>query len=141
MMTLLGMNGVLRKGFVGLLQEYLPNRTKRLVFLASLAARLKGSESFDTETLHKLNRIMELGKSDSALKLPYGLSRAIWHGKTSYELLSAEYAESSLDSVRKAEMTARIINAMPNWLRYGPDQDIKVDVGRLLDNKSMVLGN
>lgn len=140
MMTLSGMNGAIRKGVVDLLQEHLPNRTKRLVFLASLAARLKGSETFDTETLRKLNRVMELGKSDSALKLPYGLSRAIWQGKTSYELLSVDFAEGALNQARKDEMVARIINAMPGWLRYGTNKDIELDVGRLLDNKSLVLG-
>jgi hypothetical protein len=141
MMTLSGMNGAIRKGVVSLLRDHLPNRTKRLVFLASLAARLKGSDTFDSETLHKLNRVMELGKTDSALKLPYELSRAIWQGKTSYEILDLDFTSSSFNQARKEEMSQRIINAMPSWLRYGSDKDIFVDVNHLLDNKSLVLGS
>lgn len=140
-MTLSGMNGAIRKGVVSLLRDHLPNRTKRLVFLASLAARLKGSDTFDSETLHKLNRVMELGKTDSALKLPYELSRAIWQGKTSYEILDLDFTSSSFNQARKEEMSQRIINAMPSWLRYGSDKDIFVDVNHLLDNKSLVLGS
>jgi hypothetical protein len=141
MSTLSRLKDAIRSSVVGMLQAHLPKRTKRLVFLASLAARLKGSEQFDNETLRKLNRVMELGKSDSSLKLPCELSRAIWQGKTKYEILSLEHAEGVLDSAHKAEMSQRIISAMPRWLRYGSDKDIQIDVRRLLDNKSFVLGN
>lgn len=137
-MTLSGMNGAVRKGFQGFLQAHLPKRTKRMVFLASLTARLKGSQPFDNETLEKLNRVMELAKTDSALKLPYELSRAIWHGKNPYEILKTDITEGSFSNVRIKEMSASIINAMPDWLRYGDNQDIEQDVERLLDHKSLV---
>lgn len=139
-MTLSGMNGAVRNSLQGFLQAHLPNRTKRMVFLASLTARLKGSQPFDNETLEKLNRVMELAKADSALKLPYELSRAIWRGKTPYEILKTDVTEGSFSNVRIKEMSASIISAMPDWLRYGDHKDIEQDVERLLDHKSLVFG-
>lgn len=138
-MAMSTMNGGIRKMLISFLNAHLPNRTKRLVFLASLTARLKGSSTFDNETLQKLNKVMELGRTDSALKLPYELSRAIWHGQTSYQILNADVSSATVD-VRKKEMAANVINTMPVWLRYGDDLEIEKDVERLLDNKSILLG-
>lgn len=140
-MALSRMNDAFKKRAAAFLETHLPNRTKRLVFLASLTARLKGSETFDQETLHKLNKVMILSSSDSALKLPVQLSRAIWHGKTSYEIFNAELdATCSLNQAYLKELASRVISAMPAWLRYASDDAIEHDVEQLLENRSIVLG-
>lgn len=139
-MTSSGMNGAIRRGFSNFLQNHLPNRTKRLVFLASLTARLKGSDTFDNETLHKLNKVMTLCSTESAMKLPVQLSRAIWRGKTSYEIFNADLHAGALETARIKEMAARAISAMPGWLRYADDSVIEQDVARLLDHGLAVFG-
>lgn len=137
-MTLSGISDWIHSFFTSMLNHYLPNRTKRLVFLASLTARLKETQSPDTETISKLNRAMELAKSDSAIKLPYELSRAIWHGKTSYQIFNADISQESLHPIRVKEMSTSVLLAMPSWLRYGSDTDMEQDVSKLLDRRSMV---
>jgi hypothetical protein len=139
-MTLSGLRGGIRAKAALFLESRLPARTKRLVFLASLSARLKGSDTFDNETLHKLNQVMVLCNTESALKLPVQLSRAIWHGKTSYEIFNANLSSPQLERNIIRQAALRAISAMPSWLRYGDDCAIMEDVERLLDNRLAVLG-
>ena len=139
-MTLSGLNGGIQRRLTAYVNARLPARTKRLVFLASLSARLKGSDTFDNETLHKLNKVMVLCNTESALKLPVQLSRAIWHGKTSYEIFNADIQEGTLNRALIKELAQRVTSAMPGWLRYGDDTAIEKDVERLLDNRLVVMG-
>ena len=126
-----------RSFFASILESQLPNRTKRLVFLASLTARLKATDKVDNEIFRKLNLAMELSKTDSALKSPYYLSRAIWHGKASYEILGRDQTVQTPEQTCIKELASKIISAMPTWLWYGERSEIAKDVEHLLDNKSL----
>lgn len=139
-MTLSGLNCAIVNRFGGILQQHLPNRTKRLVFLASLCARLKETETFDNATLQKLNQVMALSNTESALKLPVQLSRAIWRGKSSYEIFNADVQKEPLEQRSIPQMAMRVLAAMPSWLRYESDAAIKKDVMHLLNNSPTVLG-
>lgn len=138
-MTSSGLNRVVMKPIVGFLERHLPNRTKRLIFITSLGARMKNTETFDNATLHKLNQVMTLSSNESALKLPVQLSRAIWRGKSSYEIFNADVQET-IKAARIKEMAVRAIKAMPAWLRYDRDENIEKDVVQLLSNSPAVLG-
>jgi len=138
-MTLSGTSGVFRKGASGFFFKHLPNRTKRLVFMASLTARLKGSDTFTDDTLRKLNTIMSLSNSDSAMKLPVHLSRVIWRGKGSYEIFNDNVDKSSLTQTQIKNAISRALDAMPAWLRYCDDAVIEKDVQCIIENRSIVL--
>lgn len=118
--------------FIELLDKHLPRRTKRLLFLASFSARVKGEANFDSDTLRKLNHLMALSNTDSALQLPIHLSRAIWEGRTISEICGDEIREGQLTPERVATATGRIVSLMPAWLRYGRQEDIERDVKQLL---------
>jgi hypothetical protein len=130
------MNTVIKSYFTGILNE-LPSRTKRSIFLVSLTARLKPQDKVDNEIFSKLNLAMKLSKHDSALKLPYELSRAIWRGKEPYEILGREEVVVSSEKARVENLITRIINAMPTWLQYAERSAIAKDVEELLANKSL----
>jgi hypothetical protein len=74
----------IKEVLVDMLDKHLPRRTKRLLFLASFFASVKDEKepSFDDPALQKLNQLMRLSNTDSALKLPVHLSRVIWRGRT-----------------------------------------------------------
>lgn len=128
-----------KRGMISLLDSQLPRRTKRLIFLASFSARMKNERQFDNDTLEKLNKLMVLSNSDSALKLPIHLSKVIWNGRTLNDICADSFAEGPLSTDRVAVAAEQIVNRMPNWLRYGRRNDIVADVKKLLLNRVEVL--
>lgn len=122
----------------------MPNRTKRLMCLASLSAYMKGSTSLDAETITKLNNVMVLSSEDSALKLPVELSKAIWNGPDGKELISTDVF--NLDIIRqRAPTTLRaavnaVVAGIPSWMRYADDAEMIADVTKLLATSPQVLG-
>lgn len=134
-------SGLFRAGVVTLLGASLSERTKRLIFLASFSARIKDPNTFDSETLHKLNQVMALASKEEAINLPVHLSRAIWRGRTIHDIADKEVLSSSTFTKERLQQLAdRVLEAMPPWLRYGPDNVIRDDVARLLDHRSVLIG-
>ncbi len=141
--------GVIKKGASALLEKHLSGKTKRMVFLASFSARLKsestkGAMSFadDDETLAKLNEVMALAHSPSATKFPVVLSKAIWQGRTVAQITQEDVRTSQpFTKEHLQKISARVLDAMPSWLRYDSDPVIKRDVTKLLENRNLVLGH
>lgn len=131
-----------------LLANYLPRRTKRLMFLASFFGRVKeGQQSdvgqqanapYDDPMLQKLNKLMGLSNSDAALKLPVHLSKVIWHGKTFSEIVDVPVLEEQITPDLIERAAKQIIAAMPRWLRYGRPEDIEKDVKQLLVHRQIL---
>jgi len=140
--------GVIRKSFAAFLGQHLSGKTKRMVFLASFSARLK-AESFkdsvnlanDDETLAKLNEVMVLAHRPSAAKFPVALSKVIWQDQT-VEQITQEDVRTATTFTKEhlQKISARVLDAMPSWLRYDSDPVIKNDVTKLLENRNLVLG-
>jgi len=139
-MTMSGLSCAIKGCFGNFLEKHLPNRTKRMMFIASLSARLKGTETFDNITLLKLNQVMALSNTESALKLPVQLSRAIWRGRSSYEIFNADVQKESTQPSRIKDMAVQAAGSMPAWLRYDKNEGIEDDVVLLLNNSKVVLG-
>lgn len=128
-----------RQAFIRFLDQRLPRRTKRLLFLASFFARVKPEKepSFSTPVLAKLNTLMELSNRDTALKLPVHLSHAIWRGKSLDEICGDKILDGEVTTERLEHATQSIITQMPKWLRYGRPSDIEKDVRQLLIHRAI----
>lgn len=146
---MIDVTGVFKGGLASVLGKHLSGKTKRMVFLASLSARLKsdskeeiGQFADDDETLAKLNEVMALAHRTSSTKLPVVLSKVIWQGQT-VELIAQEDVRTSkpFTKERLQQISARVLDAMPSWLRYDSDPVIKSDVTKLLEHRGLVLGN
>lgn len=133
-------SGLFGASLTGLLRVSLSERTKRLIFLASFSARIKGQTNFDSETLHKLNKVMALASNDEAVRLPVHLSRAIWRGRTIHEIADQAVLSASFDKERLQQFASRVLEAMPKWLRYGSDDVIRDDLAKLLTHRSVLIG-
>jgi len=141
-MTLLSVRNSFLDHLINFLKRHLPNRTKRLVFLASLTARLKNTEFFDIETLKKLNKIMVLASNDNAIGLPICLSHVIWHGRSACNILSIDNKENEaivIDGRNIDKMTSSVFSGMPSWLSYGEQESIKNDIHKLLNNYNNIV--
>lgn len=125
---------------VSMLDKRLPQRTKRLVFLASLTARLKGEDNLDSETLHKLNKTMQLATRDSSLLLPAHLNKIIWSSMSAHNSINEIAIQGDWSNTRIRRICQCVLLAMPCWLRYADDSDIARDVERLLKQHTVVFG-
>lgn len=125
---------------VAMLDRHLSQRMKRLVFLASLTARLKGEENLDAETLHKLNVTMELATRDNSLLLPAHLNKIIWSSMSAHNSINEIAIQGDWTKTRIRRICQCVLLAMPCWLRYADDNDIARDVERLLTQHKTVFG-
>lgn len=129
----------LLEAVVGFFGVHLPARMKRLILLASVSGRLKEPGTFSNETLAKLNKVMELSMRDSALMGPIQLSRAIWHGRTSSEIIQDEPFAVTSTEERILRAATRIFESTPTWLRYGTEDEVVPDLIKLLRLQPSVL--
>lgn len=132
---------MLRRLISDWLNDALPTKTKRQMFLVSFAALLKGATTFDQETFHKLNRVLVLSEStDKALAVPVILSKVIWNGKTSYEVCQDDISVGHFTTDRITTVVNNILNHMPRWMLYGDTKQIEKDVGLILTDRLQLLG-
>ena len=125
----------------GLLNSMLPRKTKRQIFLVSFAALLKGATTYDRETYQKLNRVLSLSESnDKALGISVVLSKAIWNGKTPYEICNDNVREGNFNSDRVTHIVNSLLGYMPKCLKYGQADEIEKDVAVILQDRINLLG-
>lgn len=132
------LSDVIKTRFQGLLDRYIPSRTKRMMFIASLSARLKDSSGLDATTRKRLNEVMAASHDEAAMQVPALLSRVIWDGRTVYQLCDDNVAEGTLDQTRSRRIASSVVEATPAWLRYAGKDDIEKDVRMLLDNRAAI---
>ena len=124
-----------------LLDKGLPAKTKRQVFVASLAALMAGVTTYDQETFSKLNRLMDLSESgERALAVPVLMSKVIWNGKTSFEVFREDVTQGAFSADRVTAVVSHLVDSMPQWLLYGTVGDIEKDVTALLNDRVELLG-
>lgn len=126
-----------RSLFAGLARRTMPDYTKRLVVLSTLAALLPSNKSsFDDGAMQKLNALMNLGADPKALAMPVHLTSLIWRGDRHTEIIRCVNDQCMFD--KPSEVAERIHNLVPEWLRYGKDRTL-VDVETLIRHRSQIL--
>lgn len=123
----------IRGRLANMLDRHLPERTKRLLFLASFSAQLRDPREYDQEMLHKLNQMFELSSDDAALKLPVHLSHAIWRNRPLEPGLRLTLRSECIQG-RASTIATKVVKAMPRWLRYGDDKRMLTEITQLLRN-------
>lgn len=113
-----------------ILTKVLPDRTKRLVLLSSLYARMSGQTSFDSKTISKLNQIMMLSSKDSALEFPMQLSRVIWQRDRGTSVLYPLETQEN-----EEQLVEQIFDKVPQCLLYSDKQAVSQDIAKLLSQR------
>ena len=107
----------------------LPNRIKRLTFLASLAAVAKNTKEPNQEMIQKLNNLLGLASTgDAALKLPISVSSLIWSNK---DVVGGDIyllSNSNNSAPYNLESAERIVAALPTWFLYDEKENIVHDI-------------
>lgn len=122
--------------FTNMLTKNLPDRTKRLVFLASITPRVCATTTFDKPTISKLNQVMALSSQDGALELPIQLSRVIWKSDAGDSVIYPGQGKSGTEAI-----VERYLEATPKWLRYSDRKQMHDDLCRLIENRDMLLAS
>lgn len=107
----------------------MPSRMKRLIYLSSLIATLRNTDSLDISAANKINNVLKLSSTGTnALMLPVSLSRSIWANKIVIDG-SVDKIKSNIDD-KDAVLNSiyRIIDLTPKWIRYGRREDMVKDL-------------
>ncbi len=113
----------------------LSDKHKRLILFSSLSAKFCGQTKFNNTTLHKLNQVMALSNRDDALDLPVKLSRVIWSGDRGDVVV---YPTPETVKVSEDEIVAKIMSAIPEWLKYSNKKGMREDLARLIRYQDVI---
>lgn len=112
--------------FLRLFVSMLPGRTKRMIFMTSLAGIAKGTDKADQRFMQKVNNLLQLSTfSDGALKLPIHISSIIWSNKQLLEREIHTLTECTEVDERAEQCAKRIVESTPTWL-LGPNPNAAI---------------
>lgn len=127
-------------GLFRLASPLFPDRQKRLIFLGSFTTNVANKEVLDDETLASLNKLMNVGLREDAIKLSSSLNRVIWNGRNTGDIaerirqfnVTDEEAPGKLN-----QLITQIHNCIPKWLMY---EKVDEDIRTLITHRRDVLG-
>lgn len=114
----------------------LPQRSKRLMFISSLAGKVAGKKTFDRETILRIQDQFSLTNIDPhAMELPVACANRIWGKRPVEDLVNLETLneKSDHDATRIAR---QIVAMMPCWMVYDNTFKIAKDVRELLAERN-----
>lgn len=125
--------------FVHFFVKLLPSHLKRIIFLASISAAVKGTNEADDEFITKLNTLMQLSSTgNGALKLPIYINKLIWkHKEYIQKDLDVMGCNGNCDGLSKANCIERVNKIVPSWLRYADTEAIASDLHKLFRCKGL----
>lgn len=134
----------LMSAWVKFLEEFLPNKIKRMIFLSSFLAYVQGTKSPDEVLVRKLNQLLHLSRNDKSAMAPQLINQRIWAGiisrdepvgNTGVTLCNlAEVQDYKIFTSQARSVSDRIIKNTPQWLKYGSNKQIRDDLMELLTN-------
>jgi hypothetical protein len=122
------------------LNNFLPVKIKRMIFLTCVFAYVSDIDTPTDETIRKLNEILNLANDDDAIKLPIVIRHAIW--KTLEEPIQFDDGSKYInvkDIVREKkpsifdQFLKVLIKRAPSWMVYGSDKTLENDLRVLFD--------
>jgi len=116
------------------LLSLLPDRTKRMMFVASVAGAAQEKDDLGDEVLSRLNGLMKLCSSDRAMELPVKLNKVIWNGEVVHDVNRVAQENGKASPEAMAEALAKLKDSMPAWMRYDGDM-VDADLKTLVDHK------
>lgn len=123
------------------LGKVLPNTVKRMIFMSSLAAYLRDIDQPEDEVLRKLNSVLRLSSDYRAMRFPIVFHSYIWDSFDTCTITDKGIACNSdtlkgfrlvgLSKPQARIVADKIIDYIPDWLRYASKNQTRKDVYRL----------
>lgn len=127
-------------GMFRFLSPLCPDRQKRLIFLSSFTTNVADKEVLDDEALASLNKLMDVGLREDAIKLSSSLNRVIWNGQNTRDLAERirQIQSDEVEEPGKLEQLVKLIHSrIPKWLVY---EKVDEDIRTLITHQQDVLG-
>jgi len=115
-----------------LLTRCISKHGKRILFITSLYAQLVRRDQLRIEAVSKLNVLMDLSSSDSALRFPSTFTSMIWQGTELGPELVARALEPNLPEESIWDIAARMVSIAPGWMPYARRDVMVHDVFNLI---------
>ena len=123
-----------------ILAKYLPRKTKRLIYVASLLGLIYHSQKPDDSLGEKLEKLFKLGKKKESYVFPMMITSHIWTSLSPNEsievngkdMLIENLQSMSLDTDERRIIAKYFEKHVPNWLRYGQEELLQHDAELLL---------
>lgn len=116
------------------LSKLLPKHGKRIIFISSLYVQVTQLERLKADVVSKLNTVMNLAHREEALHFPAAISQLVWRNSPVGNVLTKELLDQDIDDVKVREVSKKVVNLTPNYLRYGTPSDMEEDVRSLILN-------
>lgn len=115
-----------------LLAMILPERIKRLLFVASLAGYVKATTELDDKTMSQINELFSLCTVENAMRFPLSINSIIWHERS----IRDDYNDivhdtASFSDARVKLFIGRVKSSIPKWMLYDNAQ-LDDDVRKLV---------
>lgn len=117
-----------------LLEKAVSRHGKRVFFITSLYFELVQIEKLRSDAVAKLNQIMRIAHDDAALQLPAAMRGMVWGNTPLHEALDADLLGQEISDTRAREISEKVVDMSPQWLRYGRRSDMIDDVLDLIRN-------
>ncbi len=118
------------------LYHKIPKRVKRLIFVSSIIGLLDVDKSITNELIAKINSLLKIAHNPDAMYFPIAVKSIIWRKLVKNPTMiinGIEYNISDLRNIRKTDkyydsLSKFILNAAPEWLRYGSAALMEYDI-------------
>ena len=122
------------------LERVLSKRTRKLIFLSSLAGYMQNVTNPDNEMVEKINELFSLTRNPGAMKLPIQMNAKIWSAFDEAVLERARVKDCNLSGISETKVSIaqlrivanQLIDTVPSWLIYGSREAMRQDIYKLL---------
>lgn len=116
-----------------LLNLFLPNKIKRIVYLTTLHARLVRDGVFQQELLSKVNQTLLITRDDKALILPATMSHRLWTDEQIRPIFDKAdlHQMACLPFDEATRISKELVDMSPDWLHYAKSQEMVIDTLKL----------
>lgn len=138
----------IQRKFFGFLNENLPRKLKRLIFLSSLLAMIEDIKNPSDDIIKKLDELFKLANSNEmAIGFPMYIHSFIWQKALLNSLGTKENFRERLDTLVTEKLNSRdfrelcnfFYKSTPEWLKYGSKNLIENDLRILFKNMPTLL--
>lgn len=133
--------GLMWKATLPLIRSKASNRVRRAIFLSSLLATIRNISDPNQELINKLNSVFHVAKDPLSMSVPMMVHGFIWTDITDSSVVCdvngcpvrVEDIDNRTFLAEDLIKVARyFIDRMPVWLRYGSDDEMSLDVQKLV---------
>lgn len=116
----------------------IPERLKRLIFVASFTTEASAQEVIDPITARSINDLLDVCSREGSLELPSRMHRLIWSGRDvkSPVNIVVETTGTTEDRAVIGPAVAAIMKQIPKWLTY---PQVAADIESILKNHRQIL--